>query len=91
VSGRAVVTPPEAGLAPRTVRVVLQPEWAERGLLASDARTQALRKALVQHPGVRHIVGEHISFDGTVEPAVLETVAAMLRQASWLVVSVSVE
>jgi hypothetical protein len=79
------------GRSPRTVRARLRAEWEERGFLDSDPRAQALRKALVTQPGVRHIVTDRISLDPTVDAAVLHTIVTMLQQAPWLVSSVVIE
>ena len=74
--------------------MLLRGEWggvAGQGLLASDSRVRTLRKVLVTYPGVRHILPDRISLEGSSEAAVLDTIKHVLERQQWLVKSVSIE
>jgi len=77
---------------PKTLRLSFQNDWTDaRGLLASDPRVRTLTRVLVTYPDVRHIVPDHISFEGTTDPRTLETVVKFLERQQWLVKGVQVE
>jgi hypothetical protein len=46
---------------------------------------------LVTYPGVRHILPDRISLEGTSEAAILDTIKHVLERQQWLVKSVSIE
>jgi hypothetical protein len=62
-----------------------------RGLLASDPRAGALRKALVAHPGVRYVLPDRVSLDAAAERRVLEDIVRLVEPHRWLVASVTIE
>lgn len=64
--------------------------WAGRGLFASDPRVQALRRALVSVPGLRHIRPDRISLEGDVDPRVVDGLVRRLEGEAWLVQAVEV-
>lgn len=81
-------------LSPRGIRVRLQPGWAgpgERGFLGGDPRIRTLRKVLVTYPDVRHVLPDRVSFEGSADPRVLETVSRFLERLQWLVRDVEIE
>ena len=81
-------------IAPRTIRVRFQREWAaheRRGLLAPDPRVRTLCKVLVTYPDVRHIVTDRISLHGNADPRTVDTVARVLERPQWLVESLTLE
>jgi hypothetical protein len=75
-------------IAPRTIRVRFQKEWAaheRRGLLAPDPRVRTLCRVLVTYPEVRHIVPDRISLDGNADSRTVDTVTRFLERQHWLV------
>jgi hypothetical protein len=75
----------------RTIRISLRSACDRRGLLASEPRAQALRKALVAHPGVRHILPDRVSLDAAVESHVLNAIVRLVEQHRWLASSATIE
>ena len=81
-------------IAPRTIRVRFQRDWAaheRRGLLAPDPRVRTLCRVLVTYPDVRHIVTDRISLDGTVDSRTVDTVTRFLERQHWLLESLVLE
>ena len=81
-------------IAPRTIRVRFQRDWAareRRGLLAPDPRVRTLCRVLVTYPDVRHIVTDRISLDGNVDSRTVDTVTRFLERQHWLVESLVLE
>ena len=81
-------------IAPRTIRVRFQRDWAaheRRGLLAPDPRVRTLCRVLVTYPDVRHIVTDRISLDGSVDSRTIDTVTRFLERQQWLVESLVLE
>jgi hypothetical protein len=75
-------------IAPRTIRVRFQKEWAaheRRGLLAPDPRVRTLCRVLVTYPDVRHIAPDRISLDGNADSRTVDTVTRFLERQHWLV------
>jgi hypothetical protein len=93
------VVPAEPAKAPRladspgyrTIRISLRPECDRQGLLASEPRAQALRKALVAYPGVRHVLPNRVSLDAAVESHVLNAIVRLVEQHRWLASSATIE
>ena len=81
-------------IAPRTIRVRFQREWAaheRRGLLAPDPRVRTLCRVLVTYPDVRHILPDRISLAATADPRTIQSVTRFLERQRWLVHGVAVE
>jgi hypothetical protein len=81
-------------IAPRTIRVRFQKEWAaheRRGLLAPDPRVRTLCRVLVTYPDVRHIATDRISLYGNADARTVDTVTRFLERQHWLVDSLVLE
>lgn len=81
-------------IAPRTIRLRFQRDWAaheRRGLLAPDTRVRTLCRVLVSYPDVRHIVADRISLHGNADARTVDTVARFLERQRWLVESLELE